>query len=146
MSSFMHWLEITHKNETCIFHFLRMIAHGTGCLRCIWTPCIRLQENFTLSLSVCYLWNVIPKECSTHTHTGWFIWYEVHVYGDLCPLEPGRRAPAHGGRDCRSGRRWTWPQSPRLLVALRQETWRGGGVQFSSLFIPFDGCSGQQRR
>jgi len=50
--------------------------------------------NSTLSLSVCYLWNVVAKECPTHTR--WFIWYEVHVY-DVCPIEPGRRAPAGWG-------------------------------------------------
>lgn len=33
---------------------------------------MRLQKNSTRFLSVCYLWNVVPKECSTHIRGGSF--------------------------------------------------------------------------
>jgi len=35
---------------------------------------------------------------ASHTYTTWFIWYEVLVC-DVCPVEPGRRAPADWGRE-----------------------------------------------
>jgi hypothetical protein len=70
-----------------------------------WIPRICLKSTYEVAKEFHpFLISLLPVECGTqgmlHTHTRWFIWYEVHVH-DVCRIEPDRLAPTDwpgGGR------------------------------------------------
>jgi hypothetical protein len=116
-----------------------------------WIPRICLKSTYEVAIEFHpFLISLLPVECGTqgmlHTHIrgGSFGMRCMYMMCAVSSPTDWRQQTGRGEGDRWSERRWTWPQSARLLVALGQETWREGGVEYSPLFISFDDSCGYQ--